>query len=143
MCLTDTHNRLENTTTRLAIRVQNYPPFQFSREDNTPQKSRSQLSEDDVLPNEEDGRHLHQRMLDFMMRFLVNEFPSLSDLRQFLPTKQQPQAQRSEVLPMKLLFRDEKYIDENIQILLQLYEDAKLKGTPQMHNIILNQTCIM
>ena len=128
----DCHNKMENTTTRLAIRIQNHPPFSFSWDDNTPQKSRSDLKEEDILPNEEDGYHLHQRMISFMMKFLVQELHSLSDLRQFLPTKQQPPVHKSEVMPMKLLFRDEKYTDENIQIMLQLLKDANLDGSPQV-----------
>ena len=128
----DHHNKMENTTTRLAVQIQNHPPFPFSWDDNAPQKSRSELKEENILPNEDDGHHLYQRMMNFMMDFLVNELKSLSDLRQFLPSKQHPPAHKSVVMPMKLLFRDEKYTDENIQIMLQLLKDANLDGSPQV-----------
>lgn len=124
---------MENTTTRLAVQLQNHPPFPFSWDDNTPQKSRSELKEDEILPNEDDGHHLYQRMMNFMMEFLVKELKSLSDLRQFLPSQPHPPVHKSVVMPMKLLFRDEKYTDENIQIMLQLLKDANLDGSPQVH----------
>ena len=84
----DHHNKMKNTTTRLAVQIQNHPPFPFSWGDNTPQKSRSELKEKEILPNEDDGHHLYQRMINFMMEFLVKELKSLSDVRQFLPAKQ-------------------------------------------------------
>lgn len=104
---------MENTTTRLAVQIQNHPPFPFSWDDSTPQKSRSELKEEDILPNEDDGHHLHQQMMNVMMEFPVKELKSLSD-HQFLPSKQCPPAHKSVVMPMKLLFWDEKYTDENI-----------------------------
>ena len=125
---------MENTTTRLAVQIQNHPPFPFSWDDTSPQKSRRELKEEDILPNESDGHHLYQRMLTFMMEFLVKELTSLSSLRQFLPAKQNPPVHKSVVMPMKLLFRDEKYTDENIQIMLQLFKDGDLDGSPQVHN---------
>ena len=115
----DHHNKMENTTTRLAVQIEKHPPFPFSWDDKSPQKSQSELKEEDIISNEDDGHHLYQRMLNFMMEFLVQECKCPSDLRQFLPAKQHPTVHRSVVLPMKLLFRDEKYTDENIQIILQ------------------------
>ena len=123
---------MENTTTRLAVQIEKHPPFPFSWDDKSPQKSRSELKEEDIIPNEDDGHHLYQRMLNFMMEFLVQECKCLSDLRQFLPAKQHPTVHKSVVLPMKILFRDEKYTDENIQIILQLFKDANLDGSPQV-----------
>ena len=105
---------MENTTTRLAVQIENYSPFPFSWDDNTPQKPRSELTEEEILPNEDDGHHLYQRMVKFMMEFLVKELKCLSDLRQFLPTKERPQTHRTVVMPMKLLFLDEKYTEDNI-----------------------------
>ena len=129
----DHHNKIENTTTRLAVQIQNHPPFPFPWDDNAPQKSCSELKEENILPNEDNGHHLYQQMMNFMMDLLVNEHKSLSDLCQFLPTKQHPPAHKSVVMPMKLLFRDEKYTDENIQIMLQLLKDANLDGSPQVY----------
>ena len=34
------------------------------------------------------------------------------------------------VVPQKVLFKDEKYIQETIEILSQLIDDADLKGNP-------------
>lgn len=83
--IVDHHHKVENTTNRLAVQIQNYPSFPFSWDDNTLQKSRSELKEEEILPNEDDGHHLYQRMMNFMMEFVVKEFKSLSDLRQFVP----------------------------------------------------------
>lgn len=65
--------------------------------------------------------------------YIVKELKGLSDVRQFLPAKQRPPVHKSVVMPMKLLFRDEKYTDKNIQIMLQLVKDANLDGLPQVH----------
>lgn len=81
---------MENTTTRLAIGITNHPPFHFSWDDNTPQRARNGLKEDDILPTEEDGRHLHQHMMDFMLRFLVNESVRPSPVS---PTSRTPYSQ--------------------------------------------------
>lgn len=40
--------------------------------------------------------------------------------------------QKSEVVPMKLLLKDEKYKSETIDILTQLYSDANLSGDHQV-----------
>ena len=97
-----------------AFRDFQLPPFPFSWDDNAPQKSCSALKEENILPNKDDGHHLHHQMMNFLMEFFVNELKGLSDPRQFLPSKQHPPAHKSMVIPMKLLFLDEKYTDENI-----------------------------
>ena len=67
-----------------------------------------------------------------MMGFLVEAFPSLQDLRPFVPAMEPlHQPQKSEVVPMKLLFKDEKY-ELTIQILSQLIRDANLSGDPEV-----------
>ena len=46
--------------------------------------------------------------------------------------------QKSEVIPMKILFKDEKYISETVDILSQLMVDTNITGSPQVgHNINL------
>ena len=123
---------MENTTSRLAVRVTKYPPFEFQWNDKSSQWSRSELDETDILPSEADGACLHARMVKFVMSFVVKEFASLSDLAQFVPSDSSLPIQKSEVVPLRLLFRDEKSIDETIQILVQYIQDAELDGTPQV-----------
>ena len=130
---TDAHNTMENTTSQLAVRMYKYPPFPFQWDDKSPQMSRGDLKEKDVLPSEGDGDCLRDHMLKFMMTFIVKEFKSLTDLAHFIPSQSVPPAHKSEVLPLKLLFRDEKSIDENIQILVQYIKDAASDGSPQVH----------
>ena len=74
----------------------------------------------------------------YMMRFLVsNSFSTFSDLKKFIPDEGplHPVA-KTKVIPMKILFRDEKYISETIEILTKLVEDAKLCGEPQVNTIV-------
>ena len=71
---------MRNTTSRLAVRIHNYPPFPFQWSDTTPQKARGDLEEKDVLASEEDGGVLRSHMLTFM----VNELISLA---QFVPSE--------------------------------------------------------
>ena len=123
---------MKNTTSRLAVRVRKYPLFKFQWSDTSSQKSRSELDEKDILPSEADGACLHTRMIKFMMSFIVKEFVSLSNLAQFIPSESVSPVQKSEVVPLKLLFRDEKSTDETIQILVRYIKDADLDGTPQV-----------
>ena len=57
--LVDHSNKMENTTSRLAIRIQNYPPYEVDWADNSAQKARCDLEEKDILPNDEDGQQLY------------------------------------------------------------------------------------
>ena len=68
-----------------------------------------------------------------MMRFLVTNFSTFSDLKTFAPEESSLHpVGKSEVTPMKVLFRDEKYISETIEILSHLFDEAKLCGKPQV-----------
>ena len=70
------------------------------------------------LPNAEDGRQLYNRAVAYTMRLLVEAFPSLDKLKPFIFTRDSAApVTKSVVVPMKVLFRDDKYTDENIQIL--------------------------
>ena len=69
------------------------------------------------------------------MHTLVEEFSSLADLRPFLPTPDTPAMGtcKSHVVPMKILFKDEKYKSETTEILTRLVEDANLSGKPEVY----------
>ncbi len=71
----------------------------------------------------------------YIMNYLVREFSGLADLKEFAPA-QQPlhPVEKSEVVPMKVLFKDEKYRSETSDILSQLMGDADLKGASQVRN---------
>ena len=67
------------------------------------------------------------------MGFLVSAFQSLSDLKEFVPSREVVHpVEKSVVVPMKILFKDEKYKSETIEILQQLMADADLKGYHQV-----------
>ena len=122
-----------NATTRLAIEIDHLPPYDFSWEDCTPQKMRNNLTLDDIFPNVEDGRILFERAVQYTAQILVAEFPTFSNLRQFVATPDRSSAvHKSTVVPMKLLFKDEKYTDENIQILQEYSRECNLTGSPQV-----------
>ena len=124
-----------NITVRLAVRIAHIPEWSFDWSDTQPQRSQQCLTIDDFLPNAEDAEQLRKRAIRYLMEILVTEFRSLAALQHLLP---QPQpihpVQKSEVAPMKILFKDEKYKDETIDILTQLTKDAKLTGDPQVYN---------
>ena len=70
----------------------------------------------------------------YVMGFLVEAFPCLKDLKPFVPTpKPLHPPDKSEVVPMKLFFRDEKYKSETIEILLQLIRDKWRTPGKSMH----------
>ena len=120
-----------NVTARLAVRIEDLPDWEFDWGDCKPQKSRSSLTSDDFLPSADDSLQLKNRAVLFTMEILVSEFPSLSHLKRIIPSRTSPHKRHSakgEVVPMKILFRDEKYIAENIEILTDLVNTAKLSG---------------
>ena len=122
-----------NSTTRLAVKIQNLPDWDVDWFDTHPQQSRQALTISDILPSVEDASVLEKRAVRFLMSFLVSEFSSLSDLSSLVPTQPSPNpVQKSVVAPMELLQKDEKYKSEIIDILTRLMKDAHLSGEPQV-----------
>ena len=69
----------------------------------------------------------------YVMQFLVTEFSCLNHLKLFLPDKESPHCvNKSNVVPMKMLFKDEKYKAETVDILSRLVVDAQLSGKPEV-----------
>ena len=122
-----------NITSRLAVQLRHLPSFAFDWNDTQPQRSRQSLTISDFLPNEEDAQELKTRATHYIAHFLVQQFHSLSDLKEFVPEQQvlHP-VTKSVVVPMKAPFKDEKYIHETIDILSTLMADADLKGSSQV-----------
>ncbi len=128
-----------NITSRIAVRIRNVPDRPFEWSDTTPQRSIESLTPSDSLPSEEDAEELKTRAVSYMVRFLVKEFSSLADLRGYIPEETCHQIDPSEVAPMKVLFKDEKYTAETIDILAQLAVDADLTdGAPQVSALHAN-----
>ena len=135
-CTLGIHSSMMNVTTRLAVRIRFLPEFPFDWSDTSPQKSRQSLTVEDYLPNASESHQLEERATRYMMGFLVEAFTCLEDLRPFVPPMESlHQPQKSQVIPMKLLFRDEKYKSETIQILSQLIRDANLSGDPEVYMV--------
>ena len=128
----DKHSTMLNMTARLAIEMRNLPDWEVDWDDVTPQRDPATLTISDLLPGEADGVELQKRAVVHVMRVLVEEFPALSYLDPLLPTEESPDS-RSNVVPMKILFKDEKYIAETTEILTRLATDAELSGKPEVH----------
>ncbi len=126
---------MKNVTARLALKIQNRPQ-EINWSDSRPQRSRSALTINDLVPNNSDGEELHQRAVAYVMRFLVAKFRSLSTLKQFVPSLRSPHpVSKSEVVPMKILPFDKKYTQENIHILERFQSDAGLSSDPQVTEV--------
>ena len=83
--------------------------------------------------SESDAEEMGARAASYLMKLLVSNFNTFSDLKKFAPDEAPLHpVVKTEVIPMKILFRDEKYISETIEILTKLVEDAKLCGEPQV-----------
>ena len=123
-----------NLTTRLAVKMDNIPDWNIDWVDNKPQLPRSALNYTHFSLNEEDEECLEKYAVLFMMEFLVENFSSLGHISQLIPSQQSSQPiQKSSVVPMKILFCDEKYTAETIEILTQLVHDTNLTGeSPQV-----------
>lgn len=63
----------------------------------------------------------------------MEHFTDLAHLSKYVPPVEPLHPpQKSEVVPMKVLFKDEKLKTDTIDILSQLITDANLDGTPQV-----------
>ena len=74
-----------NITSRLAIRLRYLPEWEFDWSDMHPQRSKESLNLSDFLPDEHDAAELKTRAIQYIMRFLVQEFSELHVLGQFVP----------------------------------------------------------
>lgn len=131
--LTDYHSHMMNVTARLAVRIRYLPDFPFEWSDTQPQRSHQSLTIDDFLPSKDDALEL-QHGIQYLMEFLVENFTDLAHLQKFVPPVEPIHPpEKTEVVPMIILFKDEKLKSDTIDILSQLITDANLDGTPQVH----------
>ena len=129
---TDKHSEMLNMTARLAIEIKNLPDWEVDWNDTTPQRDPTKLTISNLLPSEADGAELEKRAVQHIMHTLVEEFSCLADLQSLLPPNHSQNASRSNVVPMKVLFKDEKFKSETIDILSRLVTDAELSGKPEV-----------
>ena len=109
------HSTMLNLTARIAVQMQNLPPWDVDWTDSRPQRHRSSLTCADFLPDEEDAAELHKRAVLYTMEVLVTDFKSLSSLKHLVPSRQSPhRLQKSVAVPMKVLFSDEKQKDQAV-----------------------------
>ena len=130
-----------NMTARLAVEMKNLPDWEVDWKDTTPQRDSATLTISDLLPGEADGVELEKRAVRHVMQILAEEFPSLADFKSLLPPDNSSDASKSNVVPMKLLFKDEKFKSETIEILTRLVTDAELSGKPEVciHKVDMNK----
>ena len=139
--LTGCHSHMLNVTARLAIRINHLPDFPFRWSDTEPQCCRQSLTINFYLPNKEEATNIQEHGVHYLMGFLVDHFPDLENLRQYVPPFEPLHPpQKTDVVPMKVLFKDEKLKTDTIDILSQLIDDANLDGTPQVY--ICRYKCI-
>ena len=118
-----------NVTSRLAIKVRNIPDG-VDWFDQCPQGSRSQLTVADILPGTDDALALQQRALVFLQHFLTSEFDGLHELQSLVPAVHTSgPVQKAEVVLMRILFRDEKYVAENVATLGNLAGSDQIRYT--------------
>ena len=122
-----------NVIARLAVEIHHLPEWEVDWSDTRPQRSRQSLTISDFLPSEEDAGKLRERAMQYIMEFLVNEFSSLAHLKRHVPS-QQPlhPVQKTRVVPMSILFRDEVKKSKTVDILSQYIADAQLSGDHQV-----------
>ena len=122
-----------NLTARLAVQIQHLPDWEIDWNDTTPQCDPSTLTITDILPNKGNGQELKKQAARYVMQFLVTVFSCLNHLKSFLPDKESPHCvNKSNVVPMKMLFKDKKYKAETVEILSSLVVDAQLSGKPEV-----------
>ena len=108
----DHHSQMLNVTSRLAISIRNIPT-DVNWDDQSPQASRSQLPVADILPDAHDASVLMERAQVFLQHFITSNLDDLHDLQSLAPSSNTAEAvEMTEVVPIKVLFRDEKYVAE-------------------------------
>ena len=113
--LAEHHSTMLYLTSRIAIQMKNQPNGDIDWADCRPQKHRSSLSCSDFLPDDSDVAELHKHALQLVMEVMVAEFKSLHDLQPHLPQHESPHpVQKSVVIPMQILFKDEKFKSDTI-----------------------------
>lgn len=128
-----------NVTARLAVQIAKLPDWDIDWDDITPQRPRSSLTCDHFMPSKDDADALGAAAVQYMMEFLVEEFECLRDLKEFVPSRKSSNPIKSpNVAPMCILFRDEKYTAETVEIIRELMADAKLSGNSQVLHSIIN-----
>ena len=131
---------MNNVTSRLAVRIKHVPEGQVDWSDTKPQRSMKDLTIDELVPNEDDGLALHDRAIIYVERILVTYFKSLSTLENLVPKPSCPHPpSESEVIPMKVLAKDEKYQQANLEILEVFKAEANPSANPQVRR----QKCTM
>ena len=122
-----------NVTARLAVKVNNLPDWEVDWDDLTPQCSRSSLSCDHFLPSTEDATALEESAIQYTMEVLVQEFDCFKDLKCQVPSRESSHpAKTPTIVPMPILFKDEKYKAATIEIIRQLMKDANLSGRSEV-----------
>ena len=124
-----------NFTSRLAVRIQHVPQ-DVDWNNSTPQCSIDNLTVDHFMVSESAGRDFRERAIQYTARYLVTEFSALSHMKTHL-LEQHPinPISTAEYVSMKVLFKDEKYASETVDILSTLMKDANLKGDNQVSKI--------
>ena len=121
-----------NMTARFAVEIKNLPHWTIDSTDTTPQRDPASLTISD-LPSAADGQELNKRAVQHIMSFLVEEFSSISYLAALIPPEESPHKTcKSTIVPMRMLFKDEKYKSETTEILDRLVVDAQLSGKPEV-----------
>ena len=120
-------------TARLAVEIKHLPDWEVDWNDTTPQVDPATVTISDLLSTEADGSILHKRAVQHIMQFLVTEFRCLNCLAFLLPTAiTSHNTSQSKVVPMKILFKYEKYKAQTTDILTQLAADAQLSGKSEV-----------
>ena len=104
------------------VSIKHLSDWEVDWDDTKPLRSRKGLQLKDLLPSEADGEE----------QLLVTEFDSLSDLKRHVHPEE-PLLTANVVL-MRLLFQNEKYTSENVEILRETAKDSNLHGNPQVIN---------
>lgn len=106
--------------------MEHLPDWEVDWDDITPQCSQSSLSCDTFLPSIDDAKVLEESAIQYTMEILVQ-------VKSCVPARECPHPVRTpSVAPMSILFKDEKYKAETIDIIRQLMEDANLSGRSEV-----------
>ena len=131
--LTEHHSNMLNLTSRIAVQLQNLPKGDVNWANCKSQKPRRCLTASDFLPDDNDAAQFHKRAVQLVMEVLVRNFEALHDLQPHVPQRESPHPiKKSVVIPMEILFKDEKMKAETIDILTDLMKDARLTGEYQV-----------
>jgi hypothetical protein len=130
-------------TSRLALQVVHTPPPALRMTAALPQKDRTELSPEDIMPNDDDEALFCNRAQIKVKQILVTHFAAFYHLKDKVVDPALDCAAQASVLhPLSLMFVNNSIIDNNVEILCKIKDELGIDGSKQQCIVGDQATCV-